>query len=577
MQKFTIISRPNYQDIKRSNEWKYYFPDYSKQSFSTRLRKDNTLKDAEKILQNKKKSETQLLQIDEYDLSCSKIVHPVSENESTVSLWKHQNRKDKYYVKDPGDAQAFNRPEMNLLYLPELRGKKLIDFRNATDYNEKYRYKVIKLEELGFPNSLGAKTSSINGVLFRQVNSDEGVNPEVIDLEYNDNIIDNFQDEYYNVGWLNPLIFTFSLDDNDIKHIYNTSENRYLNALSLFLEPSALILVEPHIDEDYDLRISFLLQLQQIIEERQKNQGNNQDLSLIEYILLGSQYFQPWKPFLILDLLGGQFYVYQKMKQNLNQEQLLVTWNPSQDAQSNKRWFADYWLNKCGNIQLDINTRSDINTVPSPPSARVYRSGKGLITFEVDNFSETNLSLTSLISKHPDYISDDRRSNPYKFLLKLIENLESENSSEKFPYNNFWRIESPENKLVQFDEVDFWNYFSKNHVIPESPLFIAIPKQDNRFLDPVASVNFGAYHFLWELFNYFDGDRQTEIIDFYNTFGWWNNWHSTIFNNRWDVYLNFIEQRGFIIKKSIVGKDCLGLYDNQVDWKYLNMRFSSFE
>ncbi|MGB6297051.1 MAG: hypothetical protein WBF90_12835 [Rivularia sp. (in: cyanobacteria)] len=578
MLKFTIVSRTNYQDLNSSEEWKYYFPDYSEKSFSTRLRKDNTLSDAEKILLDKKNEENQLQQIEEDSETCPKIIHPISENESTVSLWKYKNQNDKYYVKDSGDAQAFNRPQMNLLYLPELRGKRLIDFRNATDYNEKYRYKVVELEELGFPNSVAAQNSSVNGVFFKQINSDEGINPEVIDLEYSKDIINNNKDEYSAVGWLNPLILTFSLDDNDIENIESTRGNRYLKALSLFLEPSALILVEPHIDRDYDLRIGFLIQLHQLIEERQRNHGNNHYLSLIEHILFGSQYIQPWKPFLILDLLGGEFYVYQNIKHNSDNEKLLISWNPPEDAKSNKLWFADYWLQKCENIiQQNINIQSQINIVPSPSSARVYRSGKGSIRFQVDDFSKTNLSLSSLISKHPCCTNDGNTTNLYNFLLELFQDSESEQFSEKFPYNDFWRIKTLQNKLVEFDEVDFWNYFSQNHVIPKSPLLIAIPKQDNRFLDPIASLNFGPYHFLWDLFNYFNGERQQEIVDFYNFLGWWNNWHSTLFNNRWDVCLNFIEKRGFIIKKSILARDCLGLYDNHVNWKYLNMRFSSFE
>ncbi|MHC5833006.1 MAG: hypothetical protein ACYT04_97730, partial [Nostoc sp.] len=93
-----------------------------------------------------------------------------------------------------------------------------------------------------------------------------------------------------------------------VEYIENANKNEFLNALSLFLDQSSLILVEPHIDESYDLRISFLIKLNQIIQERQQNKANNKNLSLIEYIILGSQYPQSWKPFLILDLLGGEFY-----------------------------------------------------------------------------------------------------------------------------------------------------------------------------------------------------------------------------------------------------------------------------
>jgi hypothetical protein len=323
------------------------------------------------------------------------------------------------------------------------------------------------------------------------------------------------------------------------------------------------------------LRISFLIKLYQIIEQHQQNQANNKNLSLIEYILLGSQYPQSWKPFLILDLLGGEFYAYQNMWQNQDQKKPLVSWKSPQDATSNKRWFADYWLKKWGNLQ-EINTQRKVNVVSPPSLARPYRSHKGLVTFQVDDLSETTPSLTSLLKGHPLYISDTEKNNLYHFLVELFENPEFKKYSETFPSDNFWRRSNQNNQSVKFDDLDFWNYFSKSHLMPESSILIAIPNQDNMFLDPINSINFGAYKFLWELFNCFTSVRERELVEFDNSFGWWNDWHSTIFNERCDVRLKFIKHSGFVIKKSLLGgKDCLGLKANGVDWNNPNMRFSS--
>ncbi|MGB3636100.1 MAG: hypothetical protein WBA39_00685, partial [Rivularia sp. (in: cyanobacteria)] len=253
----------------------------------------------------------------------------------------------------------------------------------------------------------------------------------------------------------------------------------------------------------------------------------------------------------------------------------LIGWKPPQDAQSNKLWFADYWLKRWVDSQ-EINTQSEVNIVSPPSQARPYRSSKGFVVVKVDDLSETSLSFTSLFSKHPQFISDCK-NNPYNFLVELFQASELQKSLDKFPYESFCHTENQDNQLLKFDDVGFWNYYSKTHFVPESPILITIPNQDNKFLDPICSVNFGAYHFLWGIFNCFDSNREREIVEFYNEFGWWNDWHSTIFNEHWDVVLKFIKQSGFIIQKSLVGKDCLGSKKtNQVDWEYENMRFSSF-
>lgn len=560
MRRFTIVARPNYQDPNTQEEWNYFFPPDDEKSWRTRLRAapQDPLNEALKALI--KESEDSL-----------KLIHPSSPNLSTVCVWEQE---DKYYVKSSNDLTAFDRPDSNnLLYLPTLKGKKLIDFRDINNYNATYRYQVIEPEEIQFLNSLATKKSRISGVFFKQVKSDEGGNSEIIDLD----ILDESQDEYHAVGWLNPVILTFALDKNDIESIEKANKKEYLYALKLFLDSGSLILVEPHIDESYDLRISFLIKLNQLIQEYQQSKPNNKNLSLIEYLLFGSQYSQPWKPFFILDLLEGEFYAYQKQWENQGREKLLVAWKSPQDAQSNKLWFADYWLKQWVNLE-NIDTQSEVDVVPPPSLARPYRPSKGLVTFKVDDLSYTNVSLTSLLSKHPQFISDYRANNPYRFLFNLFQdseqNSELKKSLEKFPYNNFWRIESQQNKLVKFDDADFWNYFIKTHVVPESPILIAIPNHDNRFLDPIRSVNFGAYHFLWSLFNCLDSSREKKIVEFHNDFGWWNDWHLTIFNESWNVSLKFIKQSGFIIQESFVGKDCLGFKTNQVDWKYSNMRFS---
>ena len=575
MKSFIVVSIPNYQDYNRKEEWLKFFPDYNKNSFRTRLLDgNNTLEEAVKTLINNNKDDQNGL---EFPL---RLTHPKSINSSTVCIWKHKREDSIFYVKDQGDLDAFDRPNTNLLYLPTLQGKELIDFCDTKNYNQKYRYKVIKPQNeiLGFSNSLASQISDVHGVFFQQVKEGEGINPTIKDIEYNPDISEN-EDEYCIAGWLNPLIFILSLDGNEIESIQASNEDEYLNALSLFLEPSSLLLVGPHINESYDLRISLLIKLYEKIKERErKNLSSDRCFSLMEYLLFYSHNPQTWKPFLILDLLAGKFYAKQNVSTNNNnqseqRQKFTIDWELPENASSNMCWFANYWLKQWISNE-SINEERDVNVIPQPIQARSHRSSGGLTTFQVDNLSK-NTSLTSILSQHPAFFSDTEKMNLYGFLVELFEdNSVLEKCLAQFPHQNFWWTENFNNGLIKFDEVAFWNYFSKFHFIPESPILIQIPQQKNRFLNPIASLNSGAYHFLWAFFEAVDGDRQLKDREFYNSFGWWNDWHSTIFCDRYDIELEFISRRGFVINQSLLGQDYLGEKGRRIDWEEPNMRFS---
>ena len=137
-------------------------------------------------------------------------------------------------------------------------------------------------------------------------------------------------------------------------------------------------------------------------------------------------------------------------------------------------------------------------------------------------------------------------------------------------------LKREKSESLNFDSIKFWSDFSTNFLIPESPILVAVPKQENKlFFDIVNSVNLGPYKLLGEFFNCLDRSKEQEIVEFCNDYGWWNDWHSTIFDCRWNVCLKFIERRAFIINKSLLGRDYLGLKTRRVPWEKPNMKFSN--
>ena len=551
MKSFTIVSQPNYEDGNNDNDkqWRELFPPQKTNSFRVKLLESpNRLGNAVNAFRG------------------VELIHPNSNNVSTFGIWQDPDQYNNYFVKDPGDVGQLDKPEdYNLLYMPTLRGYKSVQFKDTLN-NRDYSYKVVPLKKLKFPSSIASEESDAAGVFFEQVPNNEIDTPDIILY-----ISDNKNCQGQPIGWLNPAILNFTLDGKDIKDIDVQTQDIAQQVLRLFLSDSALLLVEPHIDDRHDLRISFLKKLKQRIDQRTGGQVT-QDLSLFEYVLLGGKTSNPWKPFLSLDLLGGEFYV----QKHGDQDKPVIHWKPPSELPSNAGWFADYCLKQWVGTQLDHHIAPNI--VEPPPSPRPYGSIKGLDSFTVGDLDRVNSSCSLLLSHHPQF----REGNLYHFLVKLLQDFQGR-EEEKCHYGSV-RSDRTQSK-VSFDDVYFMNRFSKCYVAPKSPVLVAIPGVD-KFLDPIRSVNNGDRDFLLRLFNSLDLRRAPEgtlrdrpKVKLPNRFGWWNDWHSILFKDRWDIEVQYIDfLPGFVLGRSRLGKGLgkgyLGLnIVESKDWKSEIMHF----
>jgi hypothetical protein len=568
--RFTVVSCTNFQDSRFTEEWAYFYPQLKNKSSSLRLRAGGTdnLKEGETALSHEYDNKP-----DHYPAQRSlQIISPKSPNHATIPIWIRKDTPEgerrTLYIKNNQDLDKFNQLEpSNLLYLPRLDKNKLaniIDLR-VDGTSSTYRYQLTTLSKLseiiGLPCSLASKNSALSDVLFQQVDLKTSGNPIIIQVKSDSNIPDEPNNDYELVGWLNPVIFNFDINNYDLDFIQKSQNNEYHYLFHLLLHESAVLIVEPHLDESYDLRISFLMKLSEI---KQSLTNDHKVLSLIEQIMLGSENSLSWKPFLILDSLGGEFSVCQNIdypKPGIAKP--LIQWKFPQDTLENKRWLAKYWLKQWVGEGLEYSANNSV--IITPDSGRNYRSNRGLETLclsATNDNSEDKISLVSLLSNHSGFKANHNNSNLYRFLVELLKN-SSELKINESNYYRFWRSEQQKGKLViEFDDVGFWEYFSKTHVAPQSRLLISVPlaneeekfpQQHSVVLDPIHSIKFGAYHFIWELFNYLETDKHEEIIKIYNKFGWWNDWHATLFKNRWDVKLRLVS--GFILGRSILGKE----------------------
>jgi len=590
--RFTVVSCTNFQDSRFTEEWAYFYPQLKNKSSSLRLRAGGTdnLKRGERALSSEYDNKPE-----HYPAQSSlQIISPKSSNHGTISIWRRKDAQEgelTLYIKNNQDLDKFNQLEpSNLLYLPLLDKNKLayiIDLKvGGTSITYTYQLATLsKLSEIiGLPYSLATKNSALSDVLFQQVDLNTPGNPTIIEVKSDPNIPDYPNDKYELFGWLNPVIFNFDIDNYDLHFIQESQPNKYHYLFNLLLHKSsvlhesAVLIVEPHLDESYDLRISFLMKLSEI---KQSLTNDHKVLSLIEHIMLGSDHSLSWKPFLILDSLGGEFSVCQNIdypKPGIAKP--LIQWKFPQDTSANKLWLAKYWLEQW--VGEGSEHSANNSAIVTSDSRRNYRSNRGLETLyisDTDDNSGDKISLVSLLSNHSGFKAHQNNSNLYRFLVELLKNRFNsyELKIDESNYHRFWRSEQQKGKLViEFDDVGFWEYFSQTHVAPQSRLLISVPLPNEKeefpqsysvVFYPIHSIKFGAYHFIWELFNYLETDKHEEIIKIYNKFGWWNDWHATIFQNRWDVQLKFIT--GFILGKSILGKErnYLARKEDRTSWR----------
>ena len=199
-------------------------------------------------------------------------------------------------------------------------------------------------------------------------------------------------------------------------------------------------------------------------------------------------------------------------------------------------------------------------------------------SFTVGDLALVNSSCSSLLSHHPKF----REGNHlYHFLEELLKDPRFKGREEEKCHYGSVRS-APEGTLrdrtkskVSFDDVYFTNRFSKCYVVPKYPVLVAIPGVENKFLDPIRSVNNGERDFLLRLFNSLDLRRDRPKVKLQNSFGWWNDWHSILFKDRWDIEVQYIDfLPGFVLGRSRLGEGYLGLnIVESKDWKSEIMHF----
>ena len=535
------------------------------------------------------------------------ITHPTSEL-YTLPIWKDPKADEKeLWVADDSHLQHFRSSHLeNIIYLPNLLGKDLIEFRLGEQF-DRVRYKAIPISEVPFelPPSFYCQQNSLVGTFFKeQKDLDEGQNPYTVYINALREEKEVFRPEG-EVGWLNPLIVTFDIAQDDIQEGYSEEVSRAECLVKLLTEQVSLLAVELHVDPVDDLR---LLLLRKFIE---KQQVENRDLNLLEYLMWGSQVNESitnkganrsasGESFYVLDRLGGSFFVddhgvYHKEIDPETKERLKcspsIAWQAPKDLTLNAIWLKNHFLKSWILEDEDSKGSYKIESVAEtpnyilPPFLRlINQTSRGTRQFKLKDSS--SLPILRVLNSHPLVDLSDSNSNGnetsvaslYEFVTLVLKEL-GKGSKDYRKHGTYYGEGSfayKGNDEVELDEIKLLESFSRYYLTPLSPVYVAIPDIEQGgpvYIDIVDSVQYGNKEFLRRLYlvnsinnlsKGYDGfgqeDFDQEHIKIKYKYAWWQDWFKTLFANRWDVKINFVPQHsGFIINSSLLGRTGLGL------------------
>ncbi len=522
-----------------------------------------------------------------------RITHPQSEL-YTLPIWRDPDPElDQLWVADDSHLQHFRSSHLeNIIYLPQMFGKKLLEFRLGEAF-DKVRYRVLSINEVPFelPQSFYCQQNSFVGTFFKeQKDLDEGQNPYIIWINAV-GLRENVIKPDTQIGWLNPLIATFDVTQDDIFDGYYEQMSRAKNLVKAVTEQAALLTVELHIDPMDDLR---MLLLRKLVE---KQQLENRKLNLLEYLMWGSQTNEYHtkstlgESFFVLDKLGGAFFVddhgtYHKDIDPETKEELKqfpnITWRAPEDLALNAVWlknhFLQSWIPTSNEFAAERHTTRVSNYILPPFTKLINQTTRGIrkLTLKAKK-NKIELPILRVLEAHPLVdlnASEISAASLYEFIALVLKEIceKSKDHSKHGAYYGEGAYSFITSNEVQLDEVKLLENFSRHYLAPLSPVYVAVPDIEHggpAYIDVVDSVQYGNKEFLRLLyfadvskdFDNFDQEGfDKEDIKLAYGYGWWQDWYKTLFNNRWDVKINFVPRnKGFIINSSLLGRTELGL------------------
>ena len=512
----------------------------------------------------------------------------ISHPRTTCYTLPIKRSEDAFWISSEAYWQSFrsNRPT-NLLYLdaPELRSCEAIEFVYGQQ-RLRARYRRLRPTEtpLGFPDTPYHREGGFSGAFFIEAGvpqadaSPPGTTREVYLTAQSD---ERVFASYPTVGWLNPLLLTFDVDADDVPAVADASPDRARRALALFTHPDLLLACEPHVEARASRRIDALREL------AQRQRDEERPPSAVERLLWGGDGPEPWRPFFLLDQLGGEFVLASNVLGGTPsampaavRQRVRLGWLAPADMPRNAAWLKDQVLSDCTYIEeLDDDVRPALvlppTVVPGAGSPHGYRR------LRIDEDSERPPIAAILeawfarrSAAGPEAVLDTMLLFAARYLERLrvreggLEALESSAAPPYLGEGSYLRVEGA---TMLFNEVAFLDGFGQAYLSPTSSAYAVLPRIEasSASVDLVRSVPYGHEAFFRRLMaaprrtDGFVADgrshQQDQASEIGYRYGWWQEWFDALFGLPWPTEVRFVAEReGFILRRSRLARARLG-------------------
>lgn len=299
--------------------------------------------------------------------------------------------------------------------------------------------------------------------------------------------------------------------------------------------------------------------------------------------------------FTALDSLGGHFSL-DGHGQPDARAPLNYTWHPNPRSAPNTLWFGNELVARWRQAAALIPTGPPDGQSPTPPArpdlsapntgsrvmfgaARPSPPGQSdvrilgqhdVLTFPQRPFAIapqrfSAATIQSAVESLPNYLRLCTEWQPEvsaKTTLRFFQDLLEDLTACQIPYEE--RLHRRWFRLIGKDRLatdvpGLLNDLAKHLVVPRSPLLVKLPRPSAdsaiAYLDLVRAVPGGARALVWALLRERSSPLSERTVAL--TMGWWNTWHTTLFDDPADVIIRFRKSQ-FELGAAILGKGALG-------------------
>jgi hypothetical protein len=285
--------------------------------------------------------------------------------------------------------------------------------------------------------------------------------------------------------------------------------------------------------------------------------------------------------FCALDALGGRFLVDGHGRTDATQRGVTYHWYPHSRSTANTLWFAKQVVKRWNEGSSLVpaaeveRPRAEVSATQfklaqkAMPQARLV-AGQAVLNFSQHLFAVAPQrfspeSLQETIYSLPNYLrscSDWQPDESAKKTLQFFQGLLADLTECGVPFNprlhRRWFRLSGRDRLAT-DVPGLLNDLAQELVVPRSPVLFSLPQptpdSPRAFVDLVAAVPGGARALIWALLRERGEGLEERTLPL--TMGWWNSWHTSLFDDPVDVRLRFRKTQ-FELGLAVLGKVQLG-------------------